>query len=146
MKQPRCPISQSGCTARPAKWQGNVRHSHTVRNAVSASDKDPYDSSSEIVGVDPCSHSGAAASLLAGSSAALLISSMLCHSHPFVLDVRPLRHLPGRFTYSVGRDGETRVFSLHTYSNLEEARRAGEAALRAWTANWERCALNQHSA
>ena len=67
-------------------------------------------------------------------------------SHPFVLDVRPLRHLPGRFTYSVGCNGETRVSFLHTYPSFEEAWRAGKAALKAVTAKWERGALDQQSA
>lgn len=54
--------------------------------------------------------------------------------------------MPSRFTYSVARVGETSVFSLHTYPNFEEARRAGEAALKAAAANWERGALVQQSA
>jgi hypothetical protein len=63
---------------------------------------------------------------------------MARHPHPFVLDVRLLRHLPGRFTYSVGRVGETMVYSLQTYPNFEEARRAGKVALEAAVVEWER--------
>lgn len=62
---------------------------------------------------------------------------MAPHSHPFVLNVRPFRHLPGRFTYSVGCAGEKKESSLHTYASFEEARRAGEAALEAMITAWE---------
>ena len=58
------------------------------------------------------------------------------HSHPFVLDVRPFRHLPGRFTYSVGFVGEKKESSLHTYASFEEARLAGKAALEAMITAW----------
>jgi hypothetical protein len=60
--------------------------------------------------------------------------------HPFTLDVRRFRHLPGRFTYSDGRVGGMKVPSLHTYETFEEACRAGKAALEAAVAEWERSA------
>ena len=71
---------------------------------------------------------------------------MARHPHPFVLDVRPLRHLPGRFTFSVSRVGETKVFSPRTSPNFEEARQAGKAALEAAVAEWERGAPGRQSA
>jgi hypothetical protein len=71
---------------------------------------------------------------------------MARHPHPFVLDVRPFRHLPGRFTYSVGRAGEMKAVSLHTYASFEEARRAGKTALDAAVAQWERDASERQSA
>ena len=60
-------------------------------------------------------------------------------SHPFVIDIRPLRHMRGRFAYWVGRPGETKVYSLQTYATFEEARRAGKAALEAAVAEWSCC-------
>ena len=66
--------------------------------------------------------------------------------HPFVLDVRPFRHLPSRFTYSVGRVGEMKAVSLHTYASFEEVRRAGKAALEAAVAEWERGVSDRQSA
>ena len=58
--------------------------------------------------------------------------------HPFVLDVRPVRHMPGRFVYSVGRMGGPKHHSLHTYATFEEARRAGQTELKVLIAAWER--------
>ena len=66
--------------------------------------------------------------------------------HPFTLDVRRLRHLPDRFTYSVGRVGGMKVLSLHTYETFEEARRAGKAALEAAATEWERSTPDRQSA
>jgi hypothetical protein len=63
---------------------------------------------------------------------------MAHHPHPFGLDVRPVRHMPGRFTYAVHRRGELKHYSLHTYASFEEARRAGKAALDATIAEWKR--------
>jgi hypothetical protein len=61
-------------------------------------------------------------------------------SHPFVLDIRPVRHMPGRFTYGVNRKekGTVRHYSLHTYATFDEARLAGKAALDATVAEWKR--------
>ena len=66
------------------------------------------------------------------------LNPMAHRAHPFVLDVRPVRHVPGRFVYSVGQMGETKAHSLHTYATFEEARRAGQAELQARIAAWER--------
>lgn len=60
---------------------------------------------------------------------------MVC-PHPFVLDVRPVRYLAGRFAYSITEAGKPRVHSLHTFSSFDEPRMAGKAALDQMIAQW----------
>jgi len=59
-------------------------------------------------------------------------------SHPFVLDIRPFRRMPGHFIYSVGRIGEEKRYSRRTYASFEEARRAARAEMDELIAAWER--------
>ena len=66
------------------------------------------------------------------------LNPMAWRPHPFVLDVRPVRHMPGRFVYSVGRMRGPKHHSLHTYATFEEARLAGKAALDATVEEWKR--------
>ena len=67
-------------------------------------------------------------------------------AHPFALDIRPFRPMPGRFTYSIGRPGEPKAHSAHTFATFEEARVAGKAALEAAVAKWRHRELANHSA
>ena len=66
-------------------------------------------------------------------------------AHPYVLDIRPFRHGPDRFTYWVSRPREPKAHSPHTYSTFEEARVAGKAALEAAIAKWRRRELVCHA-
>ncbi len=60
---------------------------------------------------------------------------MVC-PHPFVLDVRPVRYLAGRFTYSIKQAGKIRVHSLHTFGSFDEARMAGKVSLDQMIVQW----------
>jgi hypothetical protein len=48
--------------------------------------------------------------------------------------------MPNRFTFGVNRKGKgvARHYSLHTYATFEEARQAGQMALKSQVAAWER--------
>lgn len=60
---------------------------------------------------------------------------MVC-SHPFVLDVRPVRYLAGRFAYSIRQPGKPKVHSHHTFGSFDEARVAGKAVLDQMIVQW----------
>ena len=60
---------------------------------------------------------------------------MVC-SHPFVLDVRPVPYLAGRFSFSIKQAGKPKVDSLHTFSSFDEARVAGKTALDQMIVQW----------
>ena len=58
--------------------------------------------------------------------------------HPFVIDIKPARHMPGRYTYSVGRAGKPKSYSVRTFATFNEARLAAQAELNEMIAAWER--------
>ena len=57
--------------------------------------------------------------------------------HPFVVDVKPAPHMPGRFTYAVGRVGKPKSYSSRTFATFNEARLAAQAELNELIAAWE---------
>ncbi|GJD97761.1 hypothetical protein [Methylobacterium iners] len=61
---------------------------------------------------------------------------LMASSYPFALAVRPARHLPERFNYSIGQPGKLKVHALHTFSSFDEAREVGKAALDQMIAQW----------
>ncbi|GEP05632.1 hypothetical protein MOX02_36700 [Methylobacterium oxalidis] len=58
--------------------------------------------------------------------------------HPFVIDIKPAWHTPGRYTYSVGRIGKPKSYSAQTFATFSEARLAAQAELNELITAWER--------